>query len=470
MLPVRNPRTGENDYEITPPSVSELASLCTNLRAAQSAWQSSGVEHRISVLQRWKEAAERHKPALQDALIADTGRKWESVLEADLLFSSIDRWCRIGREFFMEQAPKPSQVPFIEIRQDVQPFPLVGVISPWNFPLLLSLIDAIPALVAGCAVVVKPSEITPRFIKPLMDSVREVPELASVLAYIEGAGETGRDVINNVDLVCFTGSVATGRKVYHAAADRFIPAFLELGGKDAALVFEGANLDHATSSLLWGSTANAGQSCLSVERIYVQQSIYAEFVELLTQKARKLAFCYPDINAGQIGPIISEKQVTIINEHLHDAVQKGAQILTGKGECENHGGGMWCFPTVLTNVNHTMKIMTEETFGPILPVMPFADEDEAIALANGTIFGLSGAVFAKTDAEAHRIGLRMQAGAISLNDSALTAIIHDGEKQSFKASGMGGTRMGAGAMRRFMRQRAFLTKMQDVASPWWYQV
>jgi succinate-semialdehyde dehydrogenase / glutarate-semialdehyde dehydrogenase len=324
--------------------------------------------------------------------------------------------------------------------------------------------------VAGCAVIVKPSEITPRFVKPMMEMIREVPELASVLVYVEGAGETGAEIINNVNLVCFTGSVATGKNVYKAAADRFIPAFLELGGKDAALVFDGANLEHATSSLLWGSTANAGQSCLSVERIYVQQSIYAEFLELLTAKAQKLAFCYPDINTGQIGPIISEKQVVIINEHLRDATAKGAHILTGKGQCEELGGGMWCFPTIVTNVNHTMKIMTEETFGPILPVMPFADEDEAIALANGTIFGLSGAVFAKTYNEAHRIGLRMQAGAISLNDSALTAIIHDGEKQSFKASGIGGTRMGAGAMRRFMRQRAFLTKTQDVISPWWYKI
>lgn len=470
MLPVRNPRTGQNDYTINPPTASELASLCANLSTAQNTWQHAGIEHRINVLQRWKEAAERHKPALQAALVADTGRKWESVLEADLLFSSIDRWCRIGREFFAEQVPKPSAVPFIEIRQDVQPFPLVGVISPWNFPLLLSLIDAIPALVAGSAVVVKPSEITPRFIKPLMDAVREVPELASVLMYVEGAGETGAEIINNVDLVCFTGSVETGRKVYRAAAERFIPAFLELGGKDAALVFEGTNIDHATSSLLWGSTANAGQSCLSVERIYVQQSIFEEFTELLSAKARKLSYCYPDVNVGEIGPIISEKQVAIINEHLRDAVQKGAQILTGKGKCEEQGGGMWCFPTVLINVNHTMKVMTEETFGPIMPVMSFADEDEAITFANRTIFGLSGAVFAKTHEEAHRIGLRMEAGAISLNDSALTAIIHDGEKQSFKSSGMGGTRMGAGAMRRFMRQRAFLTKTQDIASPWWYRM
>ncbi len=382
--------------------------------------------------------------------------------------TSIDRWCRLERKFFTEQAPKLSHVPFIEIRQDVQPFPLVDVISPWNFPLLLSLIDTIPALVAGCAVIVKPSEITPRFVKPIMQVIEEVTELASVLVYVEGAGETGGTIIQNVDLVCFTGSVATGRHVYKAAADRFIPAFLELGGKDAALVFEGANLDHTTSSLLWGSTANADQSCLSVERIYVQQSIYADFPAQLTAKAQKISFCYPDINTGKISPIISEKQVAIINDHLHDALQKGAQILTGTGQCEEYGGGIWCFPTVLTNVNHSMKIMTEETFGRILPVMALKDANEAIELANGTIFGLSGAVFAKSYEEAHRIGLRMQCGAISLNESALTAIIHEGEKQSFKASGIGGTRMGAAALKRFVRQRTFLTKVQNVVSPWWY--
>jgi acyl-CoA reductase-like NAD-dependent aldehyde dehydrogenase len=470
-IPVRNPRSGEYDYTFTPPTPQELRERCTALRTAQHLWNAEGVERRISALRRWKNLVQpggSYYAEVLQAIIHDTGRKHESVLEVNLLASSIERWCGIAQEFFAQTEIKPSSVPFIQIHQHVQPFSLVGVISPWNFPLLLSIIDAIPALLAGCAVVVKPSEITPRFIEPLMHSVREVPELAAVLEYVAGAGETGAELLNNADVVCFTGSVATGRKVYHAAAERFIPVFLELGGKDAALVFEGADLDHATSALLWGSVVNAGQSCLSVERIYVEHSIFEPFTTLLTRKAEALRLAYPTPESGEIGPIISERQTAIINDHLSDAFAKGAVLRTGSTACEQHGGGWWCRPTVLTNVNHSMKIMTEETFGPILPVMSFASREEALALANGTMFGLSGAVFAATWQEAETIARQMQCGAVSVNDAALTAIIHEGEKQSFKFSGIGGTRMGTAAIKRFMRQQALLVKTQHVTSPWWF--
>lgn len=471
---VRNPRSGEYDYTFTPPTPQQLRERCSALRAAQHRWSAQGaegVEQRIQALQRWKALVQpggKYYAEVLEALIHDTGRNHESVLEVNLLSSSIERWCGIARDFFAQADGKPSSVPFIHIHQHVQPFALVGVISPWNFPLLLSIIDAIPALLAGCAVVVKPSEITPRFIEPLMNAAREVPELAAVLQYVAGAGETGAELLDNVDLVCFTGSVATGRKVYHAAAERFIPVFLELGGKDAALVFEGADLDHATSALLWGSVVNAGQSCLSVERIYVEQSIIEPFVDLLTRKAEALGLAYPKPESGEIGPIISERQTAIIDDHLSDALAKGAVLRTGSTACERHGGGVWCRPTVLTNVHHGMKVMTEETFGPIMPVMPFTSREEALALANGTVFGLSGAVFAATWQEAESIARQMQCGAVSVNDAALTAIIHEGEKQSFKFSGIGGTRMGAASIKRFTRQQALLVKTEHVASPWWF--
>lgn len=465
---VRNPRTGENDYAFTIPTAEQIGTTCQHLRQAQAHWRQAGATARIAALQQWKAAVQRHHEALVAALTADTGRKTESTLEANLLISSIERWCGIAEDFFSQPTEKPASVPFIHIRQDVQPYQLVGVISPWNFPLLLSIIDAIPALLAGCSVIVKPSEVTPRFIEPLLETIREVPALASVFTYVAGAGDTGAQLLQEVDLVCFTGSVATGKKVYTAAAERFIPAFLELGGKDPALVFEGADLDQATSSLLWGSSVNAGHSCLSIERIYVQESIFELFVNSLVQKAKALRFAWPSVDDGQIGPIISERQVAIIDEHLRDALAQGATLHTGKGYCEPIGGGYWCFPTVLTNVHHSMKIMTEETFGPIMPVMSFRNEAEAIRLANGTIFGLSAAVFAATWQEALRIGQRIEAGAISINDSALTAIIHEGEKNAFKASGLGGTRMGPGAIRRFMRQQAYLIKQEAVRSPWWF--
>lgn len=467
MLNVRNPRTGEIDAWIVPPSPEALAGQCDRMRQAQIAWQQAGLDARIRTLQVWKQALSAQKEEIVQAVATDTGRWSESVLEFDSVLSSIDRWCHLAPGLLTPVEGKPAAIPFIQIHQQWVPYPLVGVISPWNFPLLLSVIDTIPALLAGCAVVVKPSEIAPRFIQPLKATLAAVPLLQSVLAYIEGAGETGAALIDIVDLVCFTGSVATGKQVAAAAARQFIPAFLELGGKDPAIVLASADLELATSAILWGSVVGAGQSCLSLERVYVQDSIFAPFVARLVEKAKQVQLAYPSIEDGQIGPIISEKQALIVQEHLQDASEKGTLICCG-GIVEKLDGGYWCRPTVLTQVNHDMKIMTEETFGPIMPVMPFTSVEEAIHLANDTIYGLSAAVFAGAEIEALYVARHLEAGAISINDAGLTALIHEAEKTAFKFSGMGGSRMGAAALKRFMRTKACLIKTNDEPDPWWF--
>lgn len=464
-IEVRNPRTGKIDYWITPPSGDRLTEICTGLRQAQIAWQQSGLEQRIAVMQQWKQALLSHQDELIAALVADTGRLSESKLEVDSFLKSIDRWCRLAPDLLQTES-RSTAVPFIRLEQQLVPYSLVGVISPWNFPLLLSAIDTIPALLAGCAVMVKPSEITPRFMQPLVKTIALVPQLQAILAYIPGAGDIGSALIESVDLVCFTGSVATGRKVAAAAAKQFIPAFLELGGKDPAIVLASADLDLATSAILWGSVVNAGQSCLSIERIYVAESICDRFVKKLVAKAKNLKLAYPSVEEGHIGPIIAEKQAEIIAEHLQDAVEKGAMVHCG-GAVEIDGGN-WCHPTVLTKVNHSMKIMTEETFAPIMPVMPFSLTEEAIALANDTIYGLSAAIFADSEAEAIEVGNQLEAGAISINDAGLTAFIHEAEKNAFKLSGMGSSRMGVAALTRFMRKKAFLIKTNSLVDPWWF--
>ncbi len=466
-IAVRNPRTGKIDYWIAPPTGDRLTEICSGLRQAQVDWQESGLEKRIEALQLWKQVILSQKDDLINALVTDTGRLSESVLEVDSFISSIDRWCGLAPELFPTEA-RTTKVPFIRLQQQLVPYPLVGVISPWNFPLLLSAIDTIPALLAGCAVIVKPSEIAPRFIEPLAKTIASVPELKDILAYVAGAGDTGAALIENVDLVCFTGSVATGRKVAEAAARQFIPAFLELGGKDPAIVLASADLELATSAILWGSVVNAGQSCLSIERIYVAESIFDNFVEKLVAKAKSLDLAYPSLEKGQIGAIISEKQADIIAEHLQDAVDKGAVVHCG-GKIEQLAGGFWCRPTVLTQVNHSMKVMSEETFAPIMPVMPFSSPEESISLANDTIYGLSAAVFAGSEAEALEVAQHLQAGAISINDAGLTAFIHEAEKNAFKFSGMGGSRMGAAALTRFMRKKSFLIKTDSTADPWWFK-
>ncbi|BDI16288.1 aldehyde dehydrogenase [Nostoc cf. commune SO-36] len=465
-IEVRNPRTGKFDYVIIPPPPRLVVQQCKRTRRAQIRWQQLGLERRIEALQQWKQAILSGRDRLTEALVNDTGRLSTSILEIDSFLSSIDRWCRLAPELLQESA-KNTAIPFIALQQTSVPYPLVGVISPWNFPLLLSTIDTIPALLAGCAVIVKPSEIAPRFVAPLKTALNAVSELRDVLTFVEGAGETGSALIENVDLVCFTGSVATGRKVAQAAAKQFIPAFLELGGKDPAIVLESANLELATSAILWGSVVNTGQSCLSIERIYVADSIFEKFYHQLVAKAHRLQLAYPTVESGEIGPIIAEKQAAIISDHLVDAVEKGAVIHCG-GVIEDLGGGWWCRPTVLTQVNHSMKVMTEETFGPIMPVMPFSTVEEAVSLANDSIYGLSAAVFA-SEAEALEIAQQIDAGAISINDAGLTAIMHEGEKNAFKISGLGGSRMGAAALKRFMRKKAILIKTNDTNDPWWFE-
>jgi acyl-CoA reductase-like NAD-dependent aldehyde dehydrogenase len=368
---------------------------------------------------------------------------------------NIRRWSREAPGLLQTGEQDSRLLPTVRLAGGLVPYSLVGVISPWNFPVTLSLIDAVPALAAGCSVLIKPSEVTPRFIAPLRETLQAVPELAAVVGLVTGDGATGAALVDVVDAVCFTGSVPNGRKVAEAAARRFIPAFLELGGKDAAIVLEGADLDRATDAVLRAACMATGQACLSIERIYVARAVFDEFVSRLVDKARAIGINHPDIATGQLGPLIFGRQADIIDAQLDDALAKGARILCG-GKTENLGGGRWCRATVVVDVNHDMQLMTEETFGPIMPVMPFDDVEQAVALANDSTFGLSAAVFAATLDAARAVAARLNAGGISLNDAGLTYQTYEAEKNSFGYSGLGGSRMGPGSILRFVRKQAYL--------------
>lgn len=468
MIEVRNPRTGFVDYTFVPASDDELDAHAASLRQAQRGWADQPVEARIEVLRRWGERVEAAKDEISAALIADTGRAAETHAEFNLFRGALARWLRDAPQQLDTFSERASAIETIKLTGQLVPYALVGVISPWNFPFGLSVIDAIPALLAGCAVVVKPSEVTPRFIEPLQATIDAVPELAAVLRYVRGDGKVGAALVERVDMVVFTGSVATGRKVGEAAARNFIPAFLELGGKDPAIVLAGADLDRATSALAWGATANAGQACQSIERIYVQRSLHDAFVALLADKLKRLRLAFPKPTDGEIGPVIFSRQIEILRAQLADAKAKGATAVTG-GEFQVLDGGTYLPPTLLTDVDHTMTVMTEETFGPILPVMKFDTVEQAIELANDSEFGLSAAVFAASEQEAETVARRLEAGAVSLNDSTLTAIVSDGEKMSFKLSGLGGSRMGPTSIRRFLRQKLLIQSRGSGAQPWWYR-
>ncbi|GAA2737791.1 aldehyde dehydrogenase family protein [Actinocorallia aurantiaca] len=467
QIPVRNPRTGRTDYEITALDAAAVTEIADRLRAAQPSWAGQPVEHRIAVLSAFKEAVARRRDELIRLLEADTGRHQVSVLEVDAVLSGIDRASGFAAEVFAPAGLAATGDPSVRTTGDLVAYPVVAAISPWNFPLQLALIDAVPALLAGSAVILKPSEMTPRFIPALRECVAEVAGLGDVFAVVEGDGATGAAMIEASNAVCFTGSVGTGRAVARAAAERFIPAFLELGGKDPAVVTASADLDSAASAILWGSTINSGHACMSIERVYVDRRVADEFVETLAAKAGRVRLAHPEPADGEIGPIITGAQADTLREQLDDAVARGARIRTG-GEIELIDGGSYLRPTVLTGVDHSMRLMREETFGPIIPVMAYDGADEAVALANDTEFGLSAAVFAGTLEEALPIAHRMDAGGVSVNDVCLTGMVPEAEKNSFKMSGLGASRMGPPSVRRFLRRRALLVREAAGPRPWYY--
>jgi acyl-CoA reductase-like NAD-dependent aldehyde dehydrogenase len=455
MIACINPRTGRPDFEIEAFGAEQIADLSGQMRSAQPAWEQRGLEARIATLLEWAQVIEAQRDSLFAALSADTGRHAIAAHEIQAVLAALRRWAAQAPELLAPETLRATAMPGVYGMSKQRAFPVLGVISPWNFPFLLAMIDTIPALLAGCAVLIKPSEITSRFVAPLQKTIERTPELAQILRLVTGDGRTGAALIDHTDMLCFTGSVATGRNVYRRCAERFIPCFLELGGKDPLLVLAGSDLDGAVNCALRASVQATGQACQSIERIYVHQSLYPEFVATLAERARAVQLNYPEIDQGQIGPFIMQKQAEVVAEQLADALTRGARILSG-GEIERLGGGVYLRPTVLVDVDHRMRIMREETFGPVLPVMAFESNEQAIALANDSEFGLSASVFGPDEKLALAIGEQLEAGAISINDGALTSFNHDVEKQSFKASGLGGSRMGAAGIRRFLRRQGFL--------------
>lgn len=456
-LSVINPRTGESDYTIEPLDAPAIAVLARALRKGQREWAASAPEQRAKHLRSFADAISRHRDALVAALTADTGRAALSVVEVDSVIRTLTRWAHTAPELIRKHQPAdhPTAIPTITTSSRLVPYGLVGVISPWNFPLTLALIDAVPALAAGCAVLIKPSEVTPRFIRPLLQAIAEVPEVASVLSLIEGDGRTGAAMIEHVDFVAFTGSVATGRKVAESAARAFIPASLELGGKDPMLVLASADPVKAAATALRASVLNTGQACQSIERVYVAREIAEPFLAALVEQARAVRLNYPDVLTGDIGPFIFAKQAQIVQAQIDDARAKGARVLAG-GSVETLGGGSYLRPTVLVDVTPDMSLMVEETFGPVIPVTLFDDVDEAVTHANSGIYGLSAAVLAGSFAEAEAVALRIQAGAVSINDGSLTGLVWEAEKSSFGASGLGPSRMGDSGLLRFFRRQAII--------------
>ena len=462
-LPVRNPRTGEWDHDIPVTSPEDIALITTALRAAQAQWVAMGAAGRAVCLNRFADAVMAEVGPLGQALSVDTGRSTFAQFEAIKSVELIRMWAVRAGPILDELAGagQSGQVPAVHYQHRLIPYQVVAVISPWNVPLLLAMIDSLAALSAGCSVLLKPSEVTPRFIEPLQRALDAVPELAAVLRIVTGGPETGKAMIEQVDAVCFTGSVKTGRQVSQQAAACFIPAFLELGGKDPAIVLPDADIPLAARAIIRSAIGMTGQACQSLERIYCHESIAEPFTEELLAQLKVLSLTCTEDGAGDIAPLIFEQQVETIQAQVDDALAKGATCLLGGEPVQ--AGGIWYPPTLLTNVNHDMLIMQEETFGPVIPVVVYGDVEEAVSLANDSTFGLSAAVFSADADTATAVAERLQVGAISINDASLTGIVNDVEKNSFRFSGMGGSRMGPAGLTRFLRKRALLIQTGEPA-------
>jgi len=462
VMHARNPRTGQLDYEFQATDAAQLQTQVQAARAAQAQWFSNGLEARIQALHAWADVLVHEGGEIVQALATDTGRQRISEEELGAVIHFLHGYCQHAPDVLAQPFKKFTNNPNVVFKTTFVPYPVVGVISPWNFPLVLSFIDAIPALVAGAAVVLKPSEVTPRFVEPLLASIAKVPALSGVLKVVRGGADTGQALVAASDAIVFTGSVPTGRKIAVAAAQAFIPAFLELGGKDPAVVLAGSDLARAATSILRSALYNTGQVCYAIERVYVDASIEQDFVAELKRQAQTLKRSHAAGDGGHYAPFIFAPQGQIVQAQIDDALAKGARIELG-GKVQTVDGAVWLDPTILTNVNHDMLVMTEETFGPVVPVMRFHSEDEAAMLANDTQFGLSGAVFGPDTHTAGDFATRVLAGGVSINDTELPrGMMFDGEKTAFKMSGMGGSRYGATSILRYVRKRALMANEGDI--------
>lgn len=362
-------------------------------------------------------------------------------------------WAGNAERFLADDHPKPHNLLSAarKLTTVYPPYPVVGVITPWNVPFTMAAMDVAPALAAGAAVLLKPSEVTPL---SAVEFVRGWTEVGAppVLALATGYGETGAAAIANLDFVQFTGSAATGRKIALQCAERLIPYSLECGGKDPALVLADANLERAANGIAWGGLFYSGQACVSVERVYVEAPVYDEFVEKLTNNVRELRQGQDDRGYKfDVGAMATSAQRDIVQRHVDEAVAKGARVLTGG---KPTGRGTFFEPTVLVDVDHSMSCMTEETFGPTLPVVKVADEAEAIRLANDSDYGLSATVWTGDEQRGQRIARQLEVGAVNINDAFANAFSLALPLGGWKHSGVGTRFGGASGMLKYCRQQA----------------
>jgi acyl-CoA reductase-like NAD-dependent aldehyde dehydrogenase len=447
----------------------EVAAVVAAARAAQPAWEALSIRDRVRWLSRYRDWLLDNQDRLAELLQAETGKAWpEAALEPAYALEVLNYYSARAPRFLADETPRPHSALVLNKRQRLsyRPYPLVGVITPWNFPLALAMMDALPALLAGASVLLKPSELTPLATRAAVAGWAEIGA-PSVLHCVTGAGETGAALVDSVDFVQFTGSTRVGRAVAVRAAERLIPCGLELGGKDPMIVLEDADVERAATGAVWGALFNSGQACVSVERVYVEAGVYPEFVELVVRKVAALRQGVPGRgDATEVGAMANQHQLEIVERHVRDAIERGATVLTG-GKRLPHG--TFFEPTVLVDVDHSMLCMTEETFGPTIPIMKVRDVDEAVRLANDSHYGLSASVWTRSEARAREVTRRLDVGAVNINDVMANLLALPLPHAGWKQSGLGARNGGAHGIRKYCRRTATTSnRITARTEPQWY--
>jgi acyl-CoA reductase-like NAD-dependent aldehyde dehydrogenase len=472
-LPSINPATGDTlgYFEKTPAAA--LPQIVARARAAQATWSRLSLRERCSRLDTLRAQIMSSRDALANAIVTESGKPRVEALFADI-FVSVDTAAYFAKN--AERLLAPERVPHHSLaakaksgRLTYEPLGVIGIISSWNYPLAIPLSQIIPAVAAGNAVVCKTSEFTPQcgaLIEKLFADAGFPKDLVTI---VQGGGEVGQALIDaDPDKILFTGSVATGRRVAEACAKRLIPTVLELGGKDAMLVLADANLDVAASAAVWGSYTNCGQVCLSVERLYVEQSVSDEFAARCVEKTKKLKLGPGSDPAADVGPMIRPQHVQRMVDLIEDAVSRGAKLRHG-GYPRVDLGSNFFEPTVIVDVDSTMRLFQEETFGPILAIQSVRDPEEAIARANDSPFALSASVWTRDAARGEAIAKRLRAGAVMVNDAISYFAIAEAPHGGCAASGWGRTHGKAGLLEMVRTKYIDIDRLPSREKPWWYR-
>jgi len=472
QITVLNPATQEIIGSVPNFTADEVAAAVTQAREAQARWAAMPVGARLKVLRRFRDLLCEQKDAVAAVITREAGKPQAEALSTEVLVA-LDgtNYLLDNVAAFLRPEPVPHANPIMKLKRGVlcrEPYGVIGIISPWNYPFSLPTVQTLTALATGNAVVLKPSEFTPFSSLELQRLLHQAGLDPQLLQVITGDGPTGAALLQlPIDKLIFTGSVATGKRVAQAAAARLLPVVLELGGKDPMIVLKDADINVASSAAVWGAFMNAGQTCLSVERCYVHESIYEAFLKACVDKTAKLKIGLGEDPASDVGPMIHERQLQTVVRHVAEALNRGARLLAG-GAALQHLGPNFFAPTILADVDHSMAIMREETFGPVLPVRSFKTEDEAVALANDSEFGLAASIFTRNRAHGQALARRVQAGTVMVNDVLACFGISEAPHGGVKSSGIGRTHGRFGLEEMVWPKYVDSDRLPGMKKLWWY--